>query len=77
MESDLINTLRTILELGWPGIVLLMVILVWRAYQERVKAHIEDLREIAGLKARLERLEDAATQTVLTGKPGASRPSYN
>lgn len=80
MEGDFINVLRTILELGWPGIVLVMVVLVWRAYQERVREHIADLREIAGLKARLERLESAIPtqyERASASKARASRPSYN
>lgn len=75
MEGDVLNQIRTVLELGWPAIVLVMVVIVWRAYQKRVEEHISDLREIAGIKARLERLEQGINTPIIRQNPGASRPA--
>lgn len=47
---ELLTGLREVLELGWPGIVLVMCWLLWRAYTNRTNEYIDALREIAGLK---------------------------
>lgn len=41
---ETIATLRSLLELGFPAIVLIQLWLVWRAYERRVNEHIRDLR---------------------------------
>lgn len=34
--SETLNTIKQILELGWPAIVLVMLIIQYRAYEKRV-----------------------------------------
>lgn len=51
--DELLTGIRQVLELGWPAIVLIMLWLIWTDYRKQVAARIEDLREIAGLRASL------------------------
>lgn len=64
MESDLLVTLKSILEMGWPAIVLIELWLVWRdsrqertsareAYSGLMKEYIETLKEVAGMRNTL------------------------
>ena len=57
-------SLRTVLELGWPAIVMLAVTLLWRhhvaetrawrgEYIELQREYVGALREVAGLRAAL------------------------
>lgn len=57
--TELLSSLRTVLELGFPGIVLIMLYVVWRAYLLRTEQLIEILREVAGLRVNLARNEAA------------------
>ena len=41
---EALSLIRSILELGFPAIVLLQVWMIWRAYERRVNEHIRDLR---------------------------------
>lgn len=38
-------TLRTLLDLGWPAIVLLICFFLWRAYQARTDQLIKSLQD--------------------------------
>lgn len=53
MEGEVLTGLRTILELGWPAIVLVGWWIIWQKHNQRTDQYISDLREIAGLKASL------------------------
>lgn len=44
MDEAWITTLRTTLELGWPAIVLTMLVIVWRALVSRSQDMIDELR---------------------------------
>lgn len=57
---DIIAIVRQLLEMGWPGIVLIMLWVMWRQYIESAKAdrvayeklllqYIEDMRRVARL----------------------------
>lgn len=59
-----LTTLRTILELGWPAIVMIAILLLWRHHvgeqrawrDEYVKLqteYVQALREVAGLRTNL------------------------
>lgn len=50
---DLVSIITTVLNLGWPGIVLVMLYLVWSEYRRVTREYIEALREVAGLKQQL------------------------
>lgn len=62
--AAILQTVRQILELGWPAIVLIQLYLVWKddrdarkidrqEYDRLMQQYISDLREIAGLKKPL------------------------
>jgi len=42
---EILESLKTLLELGWPGIVLAAVVVIWRSYQVRTAELIEILRQ--------------------------------
>lgn len=67
MDGDLLTAVRGFLEMGWPAIVLGACWVLWRAYQVRTDQYIEALREIAGLKAQLPRVD------ALSAQPGPIR----
>lgn len=59
---EIIAVIRQLLEMGWPGIVLIMLWIMWRQYIEAAKAnradydkllmqYLDDMRRVAGLKA--------------------------
>lgn len=50
---DLVSIITTILNLGWPGIVLVMLYIMWAEYRRTTREYIETLREVAGLKQQL------------------------
>lgn len=52
-EVAVLDGIRQVLELGFPAVVLIMLIILWSEYKKQVNARIEDLREIAGLRASL------------------------
>lgn len=56
-EIAILDGIRQVLELGFPAIVLIMLVVLWGEYRKQVSARIEDLREIAGLKASLAQRE--------------------
>jgi len=60
MDDNLLAAIRQILELGFPGIMLILNWLLWRELKETRKSHIEDLREIAGMRQSI-----AAVQSVV------------
>lgn len=43
---EAIEVIRRILDLGWPGIVTIMVLTVWRAYVKRTDEYIQTLSAI-------------------------------
>lgn len=47
--QTVLQGVRQLLELGWPGIVLILLFMLWRAYDKRVQEHIRDLRLMAGI----------------------------
>jgi hypothetical protein len=50
---DVFEIVRKVLELGWPGIVLFQVAVVWNAYQARTEQLIDALKECASLTQKL------------------------
>lgn len=76
MDEGTISGLRTILELGWPAIVLVMVVFLWRDYKALLERYIADLREINGLKNPLIVTPDEDTPKAAASllKRRASRP---
>lgn len=50
---EILEQIRQVLELGFPAIVLVMLWLLWAEYRRQVNERIQDLREIAGLRAAL------------------------
>lgn len=65
--DDLTNV-RQLLELGFPAVVLVMLWLMWSEYRKRVQAHIEDLREIAGLRTSLPQpIKEDGSRALLAG----------
>lgn len=50
---DELNIAQEWLDLGTIGFLSGCLLLLWRAYQQRVAEHIEDLRDMAGLRAQL------------------------
>ena len=51
--DDTLNTVKEILQLGFLGFLLFQNKLLWDAYQTSVKAHLEDLKTIAGMREQL------------------------
>lgn len=58
--SEALASLRALLELGFPAIVLLQLWLVWRSYVAASQAHINDLRLL--IKALTEEHKDTPTR---------------
>jgi hypothetical protein len=54
---EVLEQVRQVLELGFPAIVLIMLWLLWSEYRKQVNERINDLREIAGLRASLAKAE--------------------
>lgn len=77
MDEATVSGLRTILELGWPAIVLVMLVFMWRSYQQLLERYIADLREINGLKSTLAitQAEDGTKTPGVTRWRRSSRPS--
>ena len=77
MDDSTITGLRTILELGWPAIVLVMLVFMWRSYQQLLERYIADLREINGLKSTLAitQAENGTKAPSVTRWRRSSRPS--
>lgn len=59
---DIVALVRSLLEMGWPAIVLIQLWIMWKQYIETAKAdrdayeklllqYIDDMRRVAGLKA--------------------------
>jgi hypothetical protein len=79
MENlEWINVLRTMLELGWPAIVMIMIALLWRhhvrassdwriEYIALQREYISALREVAGLEKPL---RPVAPPSLPEEKPG-------
>ena len=44
--DELLVALRSLLELGFPAVVLLQLLIVWRAYTHAVNRHIDDLHRL-------------------------------
>jgi len=40
MDNQTVEVLTQILNLGWPAIVLIMIIILWRAYEKRTSDFI-------------------------------------
>lgn len=53
MDMTTLEALETILRLGWPAIVLIMLAVIWRRYVARTDELIDVLREVAGLRTTL------------------------
>lgn len=53
MDSELVTAIRQVLELGFPGVMLILNWLLWRELKETRRQHIDDLREIAGMRQSL------------------------
>lgn len=47
---EALETLRRLLELGFPAIVLIQLYFLWRAYERSHLEHIRDLRYIASIR---------------------------
>lgn len=63
--QDPIGTLKAILELGWPAIVLIMVVVLWiRINQERDKAATALNGHVVALEGALNRCHVAMTETL-------------
>ncbi len=75
MEGDVLTGLRTILEMGWPAIVLIAWWIVWVKLNQRTEAYINDLREMAGLKASLRPLPTEEQSSAPPAAVKASRAS--
>lgn len=56
MPTDELNIVQSILQLGLSGILLFFLLILWRAYQERIKEHIEDLQRMAGMKQQQDQI---------------------
>ena len=48
--EELVLVVRSVLEMGFPAVVLIQIILVWREYRRRTEEHIRDLRYIASIR---------------------------
>lgn len=44
MDDPVIGAVRAVLELGWPAIVLIQSVILWRAYTERTQQFIDHLK---------------------------------
>lgn len=53
---DIIQALTQLLQLGWPGIVLIEAYLLWKSYEKRTQETIDILR------AELDRCQDREEQ---------------
>lgn len=53
--DDMLTTVNSLLEAGLPALLIVINIVLWRAYQLRTAEYIDALREIAGLRAQLTR----------------------
>lgn len=56
MPTDELNLVQSIVPLGLNGILLFFLLILWRAYQERIKEHIEDLQRIAAMKQQQDQI---------------------
>lgn len=45
MEGDTLTALTTILDIGWPALVTLGLIMLWREYKARTDQIIDSLRD--------------------------------
>jgi hypothetical protein len=54
--QELLISLRSLLELGFPAIALVQLWLLWRSYEKRVNEHIRDLR-VASERFRTQRCD--------------------
>lgn len=63
--QDPIGTLKAVLELGWPAIVLIMVVVLWlRINSERDKSAAALNGHVAALETALNRCHTAMTETL-------------
>lgn len=45
MDDPVIGAVRAVLELGWPAIVLVQSVILWKAYTERTQQFIDHLKQ--------------------------------
>lgn len=50
---DFIEVIRKLLEMGWPGVVLLMIYVLWMSYDKRTQAYIDYLEKDIEKKDRM------------------------
>lgn len=72
MESEILTVLRQILELGFPGVMLIINCVLWRELNSRTKSHIEDLREVAGMRQSI-----SVAQKIPVSYRGRDSPTLN
>jgi len=53
--DDVLSTVKQLLEWGFLGFLLYQNKLLWDAYQASIKAHLDDMKTIAGLREQLTR----------------------
>jgi len=53
MEENTIMLIDTVLNWGWPAVVLLQCIILWRKLSQRDQELYDVLREVAGLRTTL------------------------
>lgn len=74
---DLVSIITNILNLGWPGIVLVMLYLVWSENRKVTREYIEALREVAGLKQQLRlKKDDTGELRPISSKPEIERRAH-
>lgn len=56
LQGEELTIIQQLLQLGLSGILLLFLFILWRAFQERVREHIEDLQRIAAMKQQQEQI---------------------
>ena len=49
-SMEILESIRRLLELGFPAIILILLLVLWRAHEKRVDDHIRDLRYIASIR---------------------------
>lgn len=62
MDSDLVSAIRSLLELGFPGVMLILNYVLWRQYIRCTNEHLDDLRSIAGMRSNLHAVQASVSQ---------------
>lgn len=61
MDDPIIASVRAVLELGWPAIVLIQSVILWKAYTDRTNQFIDWLK--AQAEAQKQGPESSPSQT--------------